>query len=178
LVAIKYASNSSLVTRKMPIVEHPGKPVRFAIQTGFYVTNKEIMNADEQSRVEIKRVTHKNKSLKLVVPTIASEHWVTLTGNWQCVLESFKDPKSGDEQLFWRLDYLHVKSYPIECAKLYDLSGTVRMVGSVKSNSGTKGTYPSASFEIDFESIGPTGAKTKTKQKLAFDFVRGAMKKG
>lgn len=178
MIKIKYDLSSTLTSKKMPIVKGPGKPVQRAIQTGFYVTNKEVMNAPLENRVVEKRVTHKNKTLKLVVPTMASEHWVTLNGTWQCVLERFTDPKTSEEQLFWTIDYLHVKSYPIECASLYDLSGTVRMVGGVKTMPGSKGTYPSASFILDFESVGPTGAKTKTQQKLAFEFMKGKMKKG
>ncbi|MFT7059397.1 MAG: hypothetical protein ACJASV_001906 [Pseudorhodobacter sp.] len=97
--------------------------------------------------------------------------------DWQCVLESFTDPKAGVEQLFWTKNYLTVKSYPVECASLYDLSGTVQMVGAVMAMTRGKGTFPKASFQVDFESIGPTGAKTKTKQILAFEFIKGNFKK-
>ncbi len=162
----------------MPIVKLPGKPVVRAIQVGFYVTNKQIMDAEEENRVVENRITHKGKKLKLIIPTMASEHWVTLTATWQCVLERFKDPKAGKEQLFWTIDYLHVKSYPIECASLYDLSATVKMLGAVKAMSGGKGTYPKVSFQVDFESIGPTGAKEKSNQILAFEFMKGKFKKG
>jgi hypothetical protein len=69
LVKIKYAANSTLVRQKKPIVAPPGKPVARAIQVGFYVTNKEIMDADDESRVMVKRVTHKKKKLNRHSPS-------------------------------------------------------------------------------------------------------------
>ena len=177
MIKIKYFSTSTLTRKKRPIIKLPGKIVERAVGTGLQVTNREIVNADFKYRLIEKRVNYSRKSLKLVVPTLASEHWVSLIAKWRCVLEHFTDPNSGDEQFYWLIDGLDISSYSIECPAMYDLSATIQMVGAVKTMKGPKGNFPKVKFKIEFESIGPTGAKTKTSQLLQFDFIKGNFKK-
>ncbi len=175
MVKVTYAYNSTLPKRKMPIVKRPGKPVTRAIATGIFPTNKEI---DYLKTMElIKRKSFNKKKLKLIVPTMVSEHWVTLEASWRCELDLFTHPKTSETQEIWAVEYLNVNSYPIECCTGYDLSATVHMSGPIKTVTRGGITFPKAKFQINFESIGPTGDKTQTKQLIEFGFLQGNFKK-
>lgn len=175
MLKVTYGFNSTLLGRAMPIVKLPGKSVTRAIQTGIYPMNKEI---DYGKTMElISRKNFKKKKLKLVIPTMVSEHWVTLEATWGCQLDRFTDPKTNEAQEIWAIEYLDVKSYPVECCTGYDLSATVHRSGAIKAVTRGIVTFPKAKFQINFESIGPTGAKVKTKQFFDFGFLQGKINK-
>ncbi|MGC1505143.1 MAG: hypothetical protein WA782_13525 [Sulfitobacter sp.] len=174
MVKVNYGFTSTLLGRKVPIVKLPGKPVQRAISTGIFPTNKEI---EYPQTIElIKRKKFNKKKLKLVIPTMVSEHWVTLEASWRCQLDRFTDPKTSETQEIWAIESLTVNSYPIECCTGYDLSATVHQSGPIKAVTSGIVTFPKAKFQINFESIGPTGAKTKTKQMFEFGFLQGKFK--
>lgn len=159
----------------MPIVKLPGKIVTRAISTGLFPSNKEFDYLKNMTL--IKRVSFNKKKLKLKIPTMASYHSVLLLASWRSQLDRFTDPKTGDEQDVWSVDSLGVHSYGIDSPMGYDLSATVKIAGGVKAVQRGKISIPKASFIIDFESIGPTGSKTKTQQIVKFEFLKGGFKK-
>lgn len=174
MLKIQYKSSSTIVRRKNPLVKAPGKPLQRVISTGYWPANKEIDYLENAELV--KRGSAQKKKLKLIVPTMLSSHWVTVQAVWKCQLDKFTDPKSGDEQNIWAVEYLTINCLSVENPTGYDLSASISQTGLQSVNKG-KVALPKAQYIVEFESIGPTGKKTKTKQKLEFGFLKGVFKK-
>ncbi|MEM7439326.1 MAG: hypothetical protein AAF393_06990 [Pseudomonadota bacterium] len=174
MVNIKYFYTSTLAKQHRPFVKLPGKQLQRVVNTGIFPKNKEI-----QSNINNLKVLQRKKfqkKLKVIVPTMASEHWLQLETKWQVMKEEFTDPKTNKKQLLWSVEFLVISSYGVECPMGYDLSAKLYMLPAVTKVRGGI-SMPDAKARAVFESIGPTGAKEKTTQEFGFGFLQGKLLK-